>query len=111
MYQVKSAHELFEKLDGNKLSGKNHVLVTLDFESMFTNIPFQKTKGIIQEYYYLIQNETSMPEDVFLEVLAFLIEECAFFTFNGEIYLQTDGLSMGNSLSQILAVITTSFTL
>lgn len=108
-YQIKNARQLFNQIDGKKLEGSNHVLVTWDFDSMFTNIPFQKTKEIVRKYYYLIQNETSMPVDVFLEALTFLIEDCAFFTFADEIYLQAEGLAMGNSLSQVLAEITTSF--
>lgn len=107
-HQIKSATHLFSKVEGKRLK-RNHVLVTLDFDSMFTNIPFQKTKSIVTKYYHLIQSKTSMPLELFLEVLTFLIEESAFFTFNGEIYLQVEGLSMGNSLSQILAEITTSY--
>lgn len=50
-----------------------------------------------------------MTLEVFLEALSFLFEDSAFFVFGGELYLQTEGLSMGNSLSQILAEITTSY--
>lgn len=106
--QMRSARQLFNKLDGSRLKEKGHVLVTWDFDSMFTNIPFQKTKDIIRERYHLIQARTSVPVDVFLEALSFLVEDCAFFSFRNEIYLQTEGLSMGNSLSQVLAEITTS---
>lgn len=108
-HQIRNANELFEKLDGKKLNGTNHVLVTFDFDSMFTNIPFQTTKGIIEKLYYLIEDETSMPVNVFIEALSFIIEESPFFTFEGEVYLQSEGLAMGNSLSQVLAEITTSY--
>lgn len=50
-----------------------------------------------------------MPVDEFLDALVLIVEECAFFSFENEIYLQTEGLSMGNSLSQVLAEITTSY--
>lgn len=46
---------------------------------------------------------------MFLECLTLLIEELGFFTYEGRLYLQAEGLSMGNSLSQILAEITTSY--
>lgn len=108
-HQIKSARQLFNYVNGKKLDGKGHVLVTWDFDSMFTNIPFQRTKDIIRKFYHIIQAETSVTEEVFLEALTFLVEGCAFFTFKDEIYLQTDGLSMGNSLSQVLAEITTSY--
>lgn len=48
-----------------------------------------------------------MPVEIFLRTLTFLVEENAFFTFENTVYLQTEGLAMGNSLSQILAEITT----
>lgn len=108
-HQVRSANELFDKIEGRHLKDHNHVLVTWDFESMFTNIPFSKTKEIIRKYYHVVQKHTSMPVEIFLKALSFVVEDCAFFTFDGDVYLQTEGLSMGNSLSQILAEITTSY--
>lgn len=38
----------------------------MDFDNMFTNIPFGKVKKIIREYYHLIENETTVPVDIFL---------------------------------------------
>lgn len=38
-HQIKNAHQLYEKLNGMRLP-KGHVLVTWDFDNMFTNIPF-----------------------------------------------------------------------
>lgn len=110
-YNVKSAHDLFLKIDGKKLNNHKHVLVTWDYDNMFTNVPFHKTKEIIRKFYFLIQKETTVPVDQFLEALVFLIEDCAYFSFENEMYLQIDGLSMGNSLSQILAEITTNYLL
>lgn len=107
-HQIKSADELFGRVDGKTLS-KGHVLVTWDFDSMFTNIPFSKTKYVIRKYFHLLREHTSMECDLFLECLSFLVEDNAFFTFGDVIYLQAEGLAMGNSLSQILAEITTSF--
>lgn len=107
-HQLKDSQGLFRALNGRKLNGIGHVIVTFDFDNMFTNIPFEMTKEIIRKYYHLIEAETSMPVDVFLDSLSFLVEECGFFTFEGVIYLRMEGLAMGNSLSQILAEITTS---
>lgn len=107
-YQVHSSHELFKMINGKMLFSSKHILATWDFDNMFTNIPFQRTKEIIAKYYHLIQRMTSMPLETFLEALTFLVEETAFFTYGDTIYLQTEGLAMGNSLSQILAEITTS---
>lgn len=40
-HQVKSACELFDKIEGQLLNSKDNILVTWDFNYMFTNIPFQ----------------------------------------------------------------------
>lgn len=110
-YRIKSAHECFQLLDGTKLLETSHRLFVLDFDNMFTNIPFSTTKEIIRKLYCLIKRETTMPADMFLMILSFVIEECSFFMYDGTLYLQAEGLTMGNSLSQVLAEITTSFVL
>lgn len=55
--RVRSSHELFCKVNRKKLNNENHVLVTWNFDNMFTNIPFQRTKEIIEKFYFLIQSE------------------------------------------------------
>lgn len=109
VHQVRSGNDLFNKIINVKVKNNNHILVTWDFDNMFTNIPFSKTKVIIIEYYHLIQKHTSMPCELFLDCLSFIVEETSFFTFEDEIYLRMEGLAMGNSLSQILAEISTSY--
>lgn len=101
-HQVRSAHECFKLLDGRKLNDLSHRLFTLDFDSMFTKIPLCVTKKIIEKVYSLLKGETVMPVEIFLESLYFVIEECPFFVYGGIIYLQADGLAMGNALSQVL---------
>lgn len=59
--------------------------------------------------YHLIQ--PNVPVDVFLNAISFLIEDAAYFSYNCKIYRQCSGLTMGNSLSQILAEIVTSYAL
>lgn len=78
---------------------------------MFTNIPFDAAISIIRKYYYLISEETSVPINLFIDLLTFLVDDVAFFTNNNEIYKQIKGLAMGNRLSQCLAEIVTSFTI
>lgn len=60
-------------------------------------------------YYHLIEYETTMSVEVFLEILTLMVQDIGFFSYQGVIYLQTEGLSMGNTLSQVLAEIATSF--
>lgn len=103
-FKINDSKMLFERLNGIKMK-ENHVLSTADFDSMYTNINFGKTKEIIKEYYHLIAKETSVPMDIFLMALSFFIEDDAYFTFKDIIYRQCKGLSMGNALSGILAEI------
>lgn len=76
---------------------------------MFTNTPFEFAKWILRKFYYLIQRETSVPVELFIEFLTFLVDDMAYFTYKDGIYTQNRGLAMGNSLSQCLAEIVTSF--
>lgn len=110
-FQINSAHHLYNKIEGRHLNNKKHILLTWDYDSMFTNIPFDKTKSIINELYHIIEKETSTPAALFLESLNFLIEVNSYFTFENEIFRQIKGLTMGNSLSPILAEITTNYSL
>lgn len=79
--QIRSAGELVDQISDLRLN-KGHVLVTWDFDSMFTNIPFDKTKDIVRKYYYLVQGQTTMSCELFLKCLSFVVEDTAFFTFN-----------------------------
>lgn len=67
---------------------------------MFTNIPLNEAITIIRKYYFLIQEETNVPVDLFIDVLIFLVNETAFFTYDDNIiYKQNKGMTMGNRLS------------
>lgn len=106
-HRVKSSQTVYDKLNG-LIIGNDDRLVTWDYDNMFTNIPFSKTKNIIRKYYYLISKTTTVPLDTFIEAISFLIEDSSYFIFNDGIYRQCKGLTMGNALSQILAEIFTS---
>lgn len=106
--KIKSSYELFISIADVQLP-PGYKLSTWDFSSMFTNIPFDIAKSIIREFYLLIERETTVPVDLFIEVLDFLVNDIAFFTYRDRIYKQIRGLAMGNCLSQILAEIVTSF--
>lgn len=81
----------------------------LDFDSMYTNIPFGKVKQVIMVFYHLISKETSVPLDVFLDALSFFIEDDSYFAYNDSIFRQCKGLQMGSKLSTILTEIFVAF--
>ena len=103
-FKIKNSHSVFEILNGFSLN-QDSILSTSDFDNMYTNINFGKTKNIIKKYYHLIAEETTVPINIFLMALSFFIEDDAYFTFNDIIYRQCKGLLMGNALSGILAEI------
>lgn len=55
-----------------------HRLLSWDYESMFTNVPFPFVRRVIEEHYHVITPETSVPVAIFTEILSFLIEDSCF---------------------------------
>lgn len=106
-FDVKNSNEVFRKLNGRQLKN-NLVLVSWDFDSMYTNVPIGKAKEIIRKYYDLIESTTSVSLEVFLDGISFFTEHSTYFMYGSTIYRQCKGLAMGNSLSQVLASIVTS---
>lgn len=108
-FKVKNSEEFVNKYSGIRLRGQDHRLSSWDYDSMFTNIPFPFVKRIISENYEVVSKETSVPVDLFIESISFLIEHSCYFLFDGEVYRQAKGLTMGNMLSQMLAEIATNY--
>jgi len=109
-FNIKNSVDFFERL--NRITLPDDVeLATFDYDSMFTNIPFGKAKKIIELNYDIIENETSVPKDIFMKALSFFIEDNAYFSYKDCFYRQCKGLTMGNNLSQIIAEIYTNYAL
>lgn len=83
-------------------------IVTWDYESMFTNVDVSYPKEAIMSKYHVIRRETTMPCDVFMKLLDFVLRSSSFFINEDDIYQQVKGLTMGNELSQVLADIATN---
>ena len=73
-------------------------MAILDIDSLFTNIPLCETINIIIEK-LLSNNETvhSLNKDQFRCLLTLATKEF-YFLFNGELYQQVDGITMGSPL-------------
>ena len=90
----------------NDVITKDTILVTLDVESLYTNIPLDLGIEFIVEHY----SETltcwknfdidikPIPPYLLKKILEFTLKNC-YFTFNGELYKQIQGLTMGGSSS------------
>ena len=85
----------------------NEVLVSFDVTSLYTNVPIKDTLAIIRD---LLGNDkdldkkTKIPLKTLLEITELLLTR-TWFTFNGKIYSQTDGVAMGGPASSVVAEI------
>jgi len=109
-YNVKNSDSMVTIID-NLILKDDHHLVLFDYSSMFTNINIQETIDIIKENYHHIQECTSVPVHLFIKALNFFTVDSAYYQYDGTIYWQCRGLSMGNMLAQVLAEIRTNVAL
>ena len=81
----------------------NLYMASLDVDSLFTNIPLDKTINIcIDSLYKDDENTTKTPKDVFRNLLTVATKE-SFFMFNNKFAKQIDGVAMGSPLGPALA--------
>ncbi len=109
-YSIHSACRVKNDLGSFKLE-ESHVLCSLDYESMFTNIDVDQAAAVVAEFYHLIQVETCVPCSTFLKCIRFYTKDSAYFSALNVVYNQCKGLAMGNKLSQSLAEIRSSYAL
>ncbi|XP_062708964.1 uncharacterized protein LOC134288363 [Aedes albopictus] len=80
----------------------DHVLVSFDVVSLFTNIPKELVIRSILHRWPDISRGTRINLDLFLEMVELCINN-SYFCFRGKFYQQTFGTAMGSPLSPILA--------
>lgn len=81
----------------------DEMLVSFDVTSMYTNISTKLAIDIIGKRKSLIEGRTKIPFDILTRILNFLLNECAFFTYNNITYTQSSGLPMGSPESPLIA--------
>ena len=93
-YMLKSSTEFVELLQSQPYDG---MLYSLDVESLFTNVPVNRTIDIIIEKVYNHQtiNAPSIPMEVLKELLQICTTEVPFRDLVGKMYVQCDGIAMG----------------
>jgi len=100
---VRSSTEVLADLRELTLSPDDHV-VSLDVESLFTNVPVNTTIDYIIDSVY---HHTDRPApDIPLDTVKSLLQICTTetpFEFEGETYVQVDGVSMGSPLGPTFA--------
>ena len=78
-------------------------MASLDVDSLFTNIPVEKTINIcVDNLYNDNENPPNIPKHNFRNLLNIATKE-TFFMFNNKYYKQVDGVAMGSPLGLALA--------
>lgn len=78
-------------------------LVSFDVISMFTNIPTELAIEVIRKKKSIIETHSGIPFNTIEQILKFILNECAFFTYGNKIYRQRKGLPMGSPTSPLIA--------
>lgn len=100
-YAVKNSFEFAEKTNDFQLP-EDHVVVSLDVVSLFTNISLELTLHIIQEEWTRIEQHTNVPIEIFVNIIEFIFS-ANYFTYDNTCYTMIFGCPMGSCLSPILA--------
>jgi hypothetical protein len=80
-------------------------MVSFDVTSLYTNVPIDETIAIILKHLYEIRTTApSIKKDDMNKLLIFATKN-SHFLFNGNVYDQIDGVSMGSPLAPLLAEI------
>lgn len=98
---VNNSFELCTSLCGKRIK-QSDVLVSIDVESLFTNVPIDLVLEGINKRWNFIDLNTDLPLEEFISAIKFIMQS-TFFTFNGITYKQIFGSPMGSPLFPIVA--------
>ena len=101
-HTIKNTLDFADKLKDQTLD-VDGIVVSYDVTSLFTEIPLDETINYIIDQIY---NQQKLPQITSKPIFKRLLERVTkgtTFTFNGKLYKQVDGCSMGNPLSPTLA--------
>ena len=111
MYTAKDSFDPANKINQTLLDVDNsdeEVFVSLDAVSLFTNVKLKETVNIILKRIDTDKEITiTLTKRSFKKIIYTLVKKTAF-SFNGKMYYQVDGVSMGESLGPVLANINLS---
>ena len=77
-------------------------MCSLDFTSLFTNVPLDETVQICLDKLYSLHDPPQLPRSVLNDSLQFATKK-SHFLFDGQFYDQIDGVAMGLPLGPLLA--------
>ena len=99
--QIKNSY-IFRDIITSKTVLADHLMVSFDVTSLFTNIAFELIKKSIINRWPLLGMNTGLPKSEFIKGVEFLMEH-TYFQFNKTFYKQIFGTPMSSPISPILA--------
>ena len=101
-FTVKNSYELSQYLSTCRIPD-SYYMVSYDIKSLFTNVPLDETINICTNLAFAsVDKFMGFTRSVFRNLLGVCVKD-NLFVFNGDLYKQTDGLSMGSPLSPTFA--------
>ena len=100
VHSLKDSFEFIELVRNVELT--QHKMLSLDVESLFTNVPLKETVDYICDYIDRTGRDIGFPTTL-LKKLILLCTENVQFLFNNDIYRQKDGVAMGSPIGPLLA--------
>ncbi|XP_069180193.1 uncharacterized protein [Procambarus clarkii] len=98
-FSLKSPKEFVDLLRGSRTTG---IRTSLDVESLFTNVPVDKTNGMAADRVY--RDPACTPLDMPENILGnYFTKEAPFLSPDGHIYKQVDGVTMSSPLGVLFA--------
>lgn len=101
-YAIKSPCECVDMLRARKPQG---MLASLDVANLFTNVPVEQTIAILCDHTYRHPHldPPAIPETIMAAMLRLCTTQVPFRCPRGNLYCQTDGVSMGSPLGVLFA--------
>jgi hypothetical protein len=91
---LENVTELIDEIEYSTFDPKTQLLVTIDFDSLYSNIPLPDLLKVIKDNGYLDDTQLRLLEYVLLN---------NYCEYNGEVYRQLIGIAMGTSSAPPLA--------
>lgn len=101
-YNIKNSKHIKDILD-NTVGEQDDIMISLDVISMYERIPIVEVFKSLEKRKENLSHHTKIPWTILMNMVKFCIDDANYLTWNGKIYKQKQGLTIGGSVSGILA--------
>ncbi|XP_055691261.1 uncharacterized protein LOC129794533 [Lutzomyia longipalpis] len=100
-YNLRNSEELVSFLKDRR-APEDHVLISLDVVSLFTNVPIRLILEEVERRYVELEGHTFLARRDLMKVVQLCLTS-GYFAYGGQCYAQVDGVAMGSPISPIVA--------